>query len=209
MNGWRRWRARLDASVRAQLLTLALAPLLLALAGLLLALAAWTTLAYDRLLQTNVTGTFVAAREAAQLMQKAGFGRIVTLSTVAVPLRLEGEAAYVASKAAVEAMTRVLARELALPYAVLAVVANHAAGLGDSRRAISIPSSLVSPAASSSSATMRMPTMKSGPTAARTASGARNSVAWPPVVATAARMTLAPASPAARVESQTRPPPQS
>ena len=50
MNGWRRWRARLDASVRAQLLTLALAPLLLALAGLLLALAAWTTLAYDRLL---------------------------------------------------------------------------------------------------------------------------------------------------------------
>jgi 5'-methylthioadenosine phosphorylase len=32
----------------------------------------------------------------------------------------------------------VLARELALPYAVLAVVANHAAGLGDSRRAISM-----------------------------------------------------------------------
>jgi len=32
----------------------------------------------------------------------------------------------------------VLARELSLPYAVLAVVANHAAGLGDSRRAISL-----------------------------------------------------------------------
>jgi 5'-methylthioadenosine phosphorylase len=32
----------------------------------------------------------------------------------------------------------VLARELSLPYAVLAVVANHAAGLGDSRQAISI-----------------------------------------------------------------------
>ena len=32
----------------------------------------------------------------------------------------------------------VLARELSLPYAVLAVVANHAAGLGDSRRAISM-----------------------------------------------------------------------
>ena len=32
----------------------------------------------------------------------------------------------------------VLARELALPYAVLAVVANHAAGLGESRRAISM-----------------------------------------------------------------------
>lgn len=32
----------------------------------------------------------------------------------------------------------VLARELSLPYAVLAVVANHAAGLGESRRAISM-----------------------------------------------------------------------
>jgi 5'-methylthioadenosine phosphorylase len=31
-----------------------------------------------------------------------------------------------------------LARELALPYAVLAVVVNHAAGRGDSREAISL-----------------------------------------------------------------------
>lgn len=67
----------------------------------------------DRLLQTNVTGTFNAARESAKLMQKAGYGRIVTLSTVAVPLRLEGEAAYVASKAAVVGLTQVLSRELA------------------------------------------------------------------------------------------------
>ena len=37
----------------------------------------------------------------------------MNFSTVAVPLRLEGEAAYVASKAAVEALTRVLAYELA------------------------------------------------------------------------------------------------
>lgn len=67
----------------------------------------------DRLLQTNVTGTFVACREAAKLMKTAGYGRIVTMSTVAVPLHLEGEAAYVASKAAVVALTGVLARELA------------------------------------------------------------------------------------------------
>jgi 3-oxoacyl-[acyl-carrier protein] reductase len=67
----------------------------------------------DRVLQTNVTGTFVAGREAAKLMKQAGFGRIVTLSTVAVPMKLEGEAAYVASKAAVVALTQVLARELA------------------------------------------------------------------------------------------------
>jgi 3-oxoacyl-[acyl-carrier protein] reductase len=67
----------------------------------------------ERLLRTNVTGTFLACREAAKLMKKRGFGRIVTLSTVAVPLRLEGEAAYVASKAAVVGLTQVLARELA------------------------------------------------------------------------------------------------
>ena len=69
--------------------------------------------AVDRLLSTNVTGTFVAAREGAKLMKRAGYGRIVTLSTVAVPLKLEGEAAYVASKAAVVGLTQVLARELA------------------------------------------------------------------------------------------------
>ncbi len=67
----------------------------------------------ERVLSTNVAGTFLVAREGAKLMRAAGFGRIVTLSTVAVPLKLEGEAVYVASKAAVVALTHVLARELA------------------------------------------------------------------------------------------------
>ena len=44
-------------------------------------------------------------------MKNSGYGRIVNFSTVAVSLNLEGEAAYVSSKAAVEALTRVLARE--------------------------------------------------------------------------------------------------
>ncbi len=42
-----------------------------------------------------------------------------------------------------------------------------------SRRAISTPSSRLRPFSQSSSATMRMPTMKSGPTASRTASSTR------------------------------------
>jgi 3-oxoacyl-[acyl-carrier protein] reductase len=46
-------------------------------------------------------------------MQKNRWGRIVNFTTVAVPLKLEGEAAYVSSKAAVEALTLILARELA------------------------------------------------------------------------------------------------
>ncbi len=66
-----------------------------------------------RVTDTNLTGTFLFAREAAKMMQKAKYGRIVNFSTVAVAFSLEGEAAYVASKAAVEALTRVMARELA------------------------------------------------------------------------------------------------
>lgn len=64
-------------------------------------------------LNTNVVGTFLFSREAAKLMAKNGYGRIVNLTTVALALRLDGEAIYVASKAAVLALTQVLARELA------------------------------------------------------------------------------------------------
>jgi 3-oxoacyl-[acyl-carrier protein] reductase len=67
----------------------------------------------ERLLRTNVAGTFSCCREGAKLMRKRRFGRIVNLTSVAVPLRLEGESVYVASKAAVESLTAVLARELA------------------------------------------------------------------------------------------------
>lgn len=67
----------------------------------------------ERILSTNTTGSFLFAREAAKIMKRKGFGRIVNFTTVAVRLRLEGEAAYVASKAAVEALTQVMARELA------------------------------------------------------------------------------------------------
>jgi len=66
-----------------------------------------------KVLDTNVLGTFLFCREAAKLMKQRGSGRIVNFSTIAVPFKLEGEAIYVASKAAVTALTEVLARELA------------------------------------------------------------------------------------------------
>lgn len=69
--------------------------------------------ALRKIMEVNVTGSFLFSREAAKLMQRAKRGRIVNFSTVAVALDLEGEAAYVASKSAVEALTRVMARELA------------------------------------------------------------------------------------------------
>ena len=65
------------------------------------------------LLLVNTLGTFLVSRECAKVMQRKRYGRIVNFSSVAVPLRLEGEALYAASKAAVEAFTRVFAREVA------------------------------------------------------------------------------------------------
>jgi len=67
----------------------------------------------QQILKTNVLGTFLFCREAAKLMQKRGSGRIVNFTTVAVPLKLEGEAIYAASKAAVVTLTEILAAELA------------------------------------------------------------------------------------------------
>jgi 3-oxoacyl-[acyl-carrier protein] reductase len=67
----------------------------------------------QNILNTNVGGTFLFCREAAKLMQPRHNGRIVNFTSVAVPLKLQGEAAYAASKAAVIALTEVLAREFA------------------------------------------------------------------------------------------------
>ena len=66
----------------------------------------------DRLMATNFRGTFLVCRESAKLMQKRRYGRIINFGTVALPLRLEGEAIYAASKSAVVAFTQVLAFEL-------------------------------------------------------------------------------------------------
>jgi 3-oxoacyl-[acyl-carrier protein] reductase len=71
----------------------------------------------NAVLATNVVGTFLCCREAAKLMRKARFGRIVNMSSIAVPLRVAGEAVYAASKAAVETLTAVLAREFA-PFGI-------------------------------------------------------------------------------------------
>jgi len=67
----------------------------------------------QRIMNTNVSGTFLFCREAAKLMKKNFFGRIVNFTSIATPLKLEGEAIYAASKAAVITLTQILARELA------------------------------------------------------------------------------------------------
>ena len=67
----------------------------------------------NQVMQTNVVGTFLFCREFAKLMRTSEQPRIVNFTTVAHPLNLEGEAIYAASKAAVESLTRIMARELA------------------------------------------------------------------------------------------------
>lgn len=61
---------------------------------------------------TNVLGTFVVCRESAKLMMRKKWGRIINIGSMAARHEVAGEAIYTASKAAVNALTRVLAKEL-------------------------------------------------------------------------------------------------
>jgi 3-oxoacyl-[acyl-carrier protein] reductase len=65
-----------------------------------------------RIMETNFLGTFLLSQAAIRLLRKSPAPRIVNMSSVAVPLRLAGEAVYAASKSAIEILTRVGAREL-------------------------------------------------------------------------------------------------
>lgn len=66
----------------------------------------------EKLFAVNVIGSMLCSREGAKQMLRRGNGRIINFGSVAVAYSLEGEAVYTASKAAVEAYTKVLAREL-------------------------------------------------------------------------------------------------
>ncbi len=67
----------------------------------------------EKIFSTNFISSFVFTREISKIMMKSNFGRIVNISSVAVPLRLEGEAIYASSKAAIEMFTKITAKELA------------------------------------------------------------------------------------------------
>jgi len=67
----------------------------------------------DAMMKTNQLGSFVIIKHAAQLMKRNRRGRVVNLSSVAVPLVSMGTVIYGATKAAVEQMTQVFSREFA------------------------------------------------------------------------------------------------
>ena len=54
-----------------------------------------------RTVEVNLLGTFLMSREAAKIMMKNSFGRIINFSSMAVKHEVKGEAIYTASKSAI------------------------------------------------------------------------------------------------------------
>uniref|UniRef100_A0A3N7HZQ1 Uncharacterized protein n=1 Tax=Populus trichocarpa TaxID=3694 RepID=A0A3N7HZQ1_POPTR len=67
---------------------------------------------FDRIFSVNCRGTFLCCKEAAKRIKQGGGGRIILLSSSSVGALRPNSATYTASKAAVETMTKILAKEL-------------------------------------------------------------------------------------------------
>lgn len=65
---------------------------------------------FDRQINVNLKGTFNTLREAAKRLRNGG--RVVNFSTTVVGLKLESYSVYAATKAAVETLTAILAKEM-------------------------------------------------------------------------------------------------
>jgi 3-oxoacyl-[acyl-carrier protein] reductase len=65
------------------------------------------------MVDTNLLGTFHVSREAAKIMRKGKYGRIVNIGSIATRIEPPGSAIYAACKAAVVTMANVMAKELA------------------------------------------------------------------------------------------------
>ncbi|XP_010276407.1 PREDICTED: short-chain type dehydrogenase/reductase-like [Nelumbo nucifera] len=67
---------------------------------------------FDSIFSVNTRGAFLCCREAANRLKRGGGGRIILISSSMVGGLKPGFGAYAASKAAVETMVRILAKEL-------------------------------------------------------------------------------------------------
>ena len=63
------------------------------------------------MLRTNLLGALLVSRHALRLMKRNGFGRVIYISSIAVPLGSAGSVIYGASKAGLEQMAFTLSRE--------------------------------------------------------------------------------------------------
>ena len=66
----------------------------------------------ENTIRTNFMGTFAVSREAAKVMIKRKYGRIINISSIATVVHMRGSAAYAASKSATVEFTKILAKEL-------------------------------------------------------------------------------------------------
>jgi NAD(P)-dependent dehydrogenase (short-subunit alcohol dehydrogenase family) len=64
---------------------------------------------WQRVIDVNVTGAFLCAREAFRLMKPAGGGRIINIGSISAKVPRHKSAAYTTSKFALEGLTRSLA----------------------------------------------------------------------------------------------------
>ncbi|CCV16547.1 SDR family oxidoreductase [Mesorhizobium sp. STM 4661] len=67
---------------------------------------------WDQVIRVNVTGPFLCARAVAPVMRAARWGRIINVSSDAVPRGVSNYLHYVTSKSAMIGMTNAMAREL-------------------------------------------------------------------------------------------------
>jgi 3-oxoacyl-[acyl-carrier protein] reductase len=68
---------------------------------------------WDMVINTNLTGAFLATQQVLQGMMKARWGRIINISSVVGESGNPGQANYVASKAGLIGLTKSLAQEMA------------------------------------------------------------------------------------------------
>ena len=78
--------------------------------------------AYDLVLGVNLKGTYLCSKHAIAALRRSGNGAIVNLSSVAAIAHRPGNTVYTAAKAAVAALTRNLALELAPTVRVNAIM---------------------------------------------------------------------------------------
>ncbi|MBT9459527.1 MAG: SDR family oxidoreductase [Burkholderiaceae bacterium] len=65
------------------------------------------------MLDANILGTFLVSREAAKLMRKTKWGRIINIGSMATSLEPMGDSIYAATKAAIATLANVMAKEFA------------------------------------------------------------------------------------------------
>jgi 3-oxoacyl-[acyl-carrier protein] reductase len=67
----------------------------------------------EEIVRTNLMGCFYVSREAAKLMRRQAWGRIINIGSIAAEIDPVGEAVYAASKSASMTLAAVLAKEFA------------------------------------------------------------------------------------------------